>query len=195
VTLNIGPDRKPAAGAATKPARSKGVAGVPRRPLVGEVIDELSSWNPREFIAAFQRWHHGSISLIHLNVLAMLEGHGPLAMSRLAELLDISVASMTGVIDRMEKRGLVERRHDTEDRRVVLVHPAAGGAQLFTDIDVRRRAGLAKLLEHLSDDELDGLLRGHRALRAARAAVLDARTAESPDSDPAQPAETGEAAS
>jgi DNA-binding MarR family transcriptional regulator len=140
------------------------------RPLVDDALDELTSWNPREFVAAFQRWHHGSISLIHLNVLALLEGRGPMSMSKLAEALDISVASATGVVDRMEKRGLVERRHDIDDRRVVVVHPAAGGRQLFVDIDSRRRLGLAKLLERLTDEDLEGLLRGHRALRAARLA-------------------------
>jgi DNA-binding MarR family transcriptional regulator len=166
VTLNV--DRS----LSTATPSGVGDAG---RPLVAEVIDELSSWSPREFITAFQRWHHGSISLIHLNVLVLLEGHGPQPMSRLAESLDISVASMTGVIDRMEKRGLVERRHDAEDRRVVLVHPAAGGRDLFTDIDDRRRTGLATLLAHLSDEDLTGLLRGHRALRAARMALVQAR--------------------
>jgi len=166
VTLNVDP---------TLSTRGSSPAGDARRPLVAEVIDELSSWNPREFINAFQRWHHGSISLIHLNVLVLLEGHGPQPMSHLAESLDISVASMTGVIDRMEKRGLVERRHDADDRRVVLVHPAAGARDLFTDIDGRRRAGLATLLDHLSDEELAGLLRGHRALRAARMAFVQAR--------------------
>lgn len=176
MTLNIDATKKTAATvkatAAAKVAEAARprAAGASARPLVAEVIDELTSWNPREFIAAFQRWHHGSISLIHLNVLALLEGHGPLAMSKLAEALDISVASMTGVIDRMEKRGLVERSHDADDRRVVLVHPAAGGRQLFTEIDDRRRKGLAKLLDRLTDDDLEGLLLGHRALRAARTA-------------------------
>lgn len=141
------------------------------RALVNDVIDELTSWNPREFIAAFARWHHGSFSLIHLNVLTLLEAHGSLSMSHLAEALDISVASVTGVVDRMEKRGLVERRRDAEDRRVVLVHPAAGGRRVFGEIDARRRKGLAKLLEHLADEDLRGLLQGHRALRAARMAM------------------------
>jgi len=138
------------------------------RPLVGAVLDELSSWNPREFITAFQRWHQGSISLIHLNVLTMLEAGGPLSMSAVAESLDISVASATGVIDRMEARGLVRRRRHPEDRRVVLVEPAAGGRKVFGDIDSRRRKGLSALLERLSDEELNALLIGHRALRAAR---------------------------
>ena len=147
--------------------------GRPRRggsgALVKEVVDELTAWNPREFIVAFQRWHQGQISLIQLNVLALLEATGPLPMNRLADALDISVASLTGVVDRMEGRRLVERRRDAADRRVILVHPGEGGRQLFADIDQRRRKGLAKLLRSLTEDELRGLLAGHRALRAARA--------------------------
>ena len=138
------------------------------RPLVGEVVDVLTSWGPKDFNGAFQRFHAGSISLIHLNVLIMLEGSGPLPMSRLAEALDISVASITGVVDRMEARGLVARRRDADDRRVILVEPAEGGRRLFAEIDARRRKGLAKLLEKLSDSDLQGLLEGHQALRAAR---------------------------
>ena len=139
------------------------------RRLVDEVVDEITSWNPREFFAAFTRLHHGQVSLVHLNVLIMLEATGPLSMSRLAEALDISVASMTGVVDRMEVRGLVERRRDTEDRRVILVHPAEGGRRLFAEIDAKRREMLGAILDRLTDAELRGLLTGQRALRAARA--------------------------
>lgn len=158
MTLNIGTTRK-----TTAPS-----SRTSERPLVGAVLDELTSWNPREFIAAFQRWHQGSISLIHLNVLTMLEANGPMSMSGVADALDISVASATGVIDRMEARGLVKRRRSPEDRRVVLVEPAAGGRKVFGDIDARRRKGLSVLLSRLSDDDLNALLVGHRALRAAR---------------------------
>lgn len=166
-------------------AESIGIDDLGRAALVEQVVDELSSWNPREFIVAFQRWHHGSMSLIHLNVLTLLEVEGPMSMSRLAEALDVSVASMTGIVDRMEKRGLVERRRDLADRRVVLVHPAPGGAQVFRDIDERRRAGLAKLLSRLDSDELASLLAGHRALRAARTEVARDGVVSSPGIDTA----------
>jgi DNA-binding MarR family transcriptional regulator len=139
------------------------------RKLVAEVVDEITAWNPRDFLAAFTRMHQGQISLVHLNVLMLLEATGPIPMNRLAEALDISVASVTGVVDRMEARGLVERRRDVEDRRVVMVHPAAGGRRLFAEIDEKRRQALGKLLGGLTDAELQGLLAGHRALRAARA--------------------------
>jgi DNA-binding MarR family transcriptional regulator len=165
VTLNIGATKKNASP--SKPAR----AGK-NRPLVQEAIDELSSWNPREFIAAFERWHQGSISLAHLNVLILLEAHRALRMTRLAEALDISVASVTGIVDRMEKRGLVQRVHDLTDRRVVMVYVADGGHAVLQDIDERRREGLAKLLPKLTDDQLRGLLDGHRALREARSEMI-----------------------
>jgi DNA-binding MarR family transcriptional regulator len=150
-----------------------------RRKLAQEVVAELSSWNPREFITAFRRWHLGSFSLIHLNVLTLLEAEGSMSMSRLAEALDVSVASTTGIVDRMEKRGLVERRHDLAVRRVVLVHPAERGLQVFVEIDKRRRLGLELLLNKLSDEELGGLLAGHRALRVARTEMAKAREAKS----------------
>ena len=166
--------------AADASGASEPAATPARRALNAEVIAELSSWNPREFIGAFRRWHQGSLSLIHLNVLTVLEVDGPLSMSKLAESLDVSVASATGIVDRMEQRGLVERRHDLVDRRVVVVHPAAGGAKVFQDMDEHRRAALGRLLTRLSDTELSGLLNGHRALRAARAAVVGERHATDP---------------
>src|SRR3954468_3660505 len=91
-----------------------------RTSLLGDVIAEITSWNPRDWTRALRHWHRGSISLVHLDVLMVLEEYGPLSMGRLAELLDVSVASATGIVGRMEKRGLVERHHDDEDRRIVM---------------------------------------------------------------------------
>jgi DNA-binding MarR family transcriptional regulator len=150
------------------------------RPLVPQVADELTSWNPREFIAAFQRWHQGSISLAHLNVLILLEANGPMSMGHVAEALDISVASATGVVDRMESRGLVERRRDAGDRRVVLVVPTDAAQAVLGDIDTRRRQALTKILSMLTDEELRGLLDGLRALRAARATFAQTMTGVPP---------------
>ena len=152
--------------------------------LAGAVSNELLSWSPREFISAFRRWHQGAFSLIHLNVLTILDTDGPGSMSRLAEAVDVSLASMTGIVDRMERRGLVERRHEEKDRRVVLVYPTQAGRDVFREIDERRRAGLGKLLEQLSVDELEGLLRGHRALGLARTRAASARVEAHAGTDP-----------
>jgi DNA-binding MarR family transcriptional regulator len=157
-----------------------------RDKLIEALLDELLSWNPREFIIAFRRWHRDAFSLVHLNVLTILEIDGAVSMSRLAGSLDVSVASMTGIVDRMEERGLVERRRDVADRRIVLVVPTEAGRDVFREIDRRRRDGLLKMLGQLGDEELRGLLGGHRALRAARSAALIEAAAVKPDDTPAR---------
>ena len=58
--------------------------------------------------------------------------------------------------------------HAGSDRRVVMVGPTATGSKIFGEMEARRRARLAKLLEHLTDDEMAGFATGLRALRKAR---------------------------
>jgi DNA-binding MarR family transcriptional regulator len=140
----------------------------------GELLDELTAWSPSDRAGMFRNWHRGAFSLIQLNVVAVLEAEGPLPMGRLADELDVSVASATGIVDRMEHRGLIERRHATDDRRVVVVHLTERGAGIFRDMAARRREHLARMFGELTEDELAGLLNGIRAIRAARQRLGDA---------------------
>lgn len=142
-----------------------------RRRLAGGVLDELTAWNPRDRMSTFKTWVAGSLSLVHLHVLTILEASGPQSMSRLADALDVSVASATGIVDRMERRGLVQRRPDPDDRRMVVVHLLEQGAEIFPQLAEHRRQSLSDLLDRLTDDELSAFLTGLRALRAARAAM------------------------
>lgn len=144
-----------------------------RKTLADDLLNELTSWTPRERIGAFRKWHRGALSLVHLNVLTLLEADGPLSMGHLAEALDVSVASATGIVSRMMARGVVERRHDADDRRVVLVHLTERGARVFQNLEQHHRERLAKLLDQLSEQELTGFLLGLRSLRAARAKMTD----------------------
>jgi len=155
--------------------RNASVSAPQRGRLAADVIEELTAWGPREWVTAVKRWHRGplgAITLVHLNVIAELQMRGPLSMSHLAEALGVSVASATGIIGRMEDRGLVERRRTDDDRRVVMVHTTAKGAGIFRAIEVRRRGRLAKLLDQLTEEELSGFVIGLRALRRARAAIV-----------------------
>ena len=150
--------------------------------MVHAVIDELTAWNPRERMGMFRKWLEGSLSIVQLHVLTVLETAGPLPMGKLADALDVSVASATGIVDRMEQRGLVERRHDEADRRIVLVHPTDAGRAVFNDLAEMRRAGLVNILDRLTNDELKALLVGLRAMSKARAAQLtEAQAAFGPD--------------
>lgn len=146
--------------------------------MLDAVVKELSAWNPRERMGMFRRWLQGSLSIIQLHVLTILEGEGPVSMSRLADALDVSVASATGIVDRMEQRGLVERRHDDNDRRVVLVHPTRAGEAVFTELEHHRRTMLREVLSRLTNEELKSCLVGMRAMARARAEVTAGLTVE-----------------
>lgn len=139
-----------------------------RTTVPDDLLDELTSWPPGERVGLFRKWHQGAFSLIQLNVVAVLEAQGPLSMSRLAEALDVSVASATGIVDRMEHRGLVIRRHEEDDRRVVVVSLAEAGTHVFRDMAAVRREHMGRLLAELREDELAGFVKGIRAIRAAR---------------------------
>ena len=136
--------------------------------MTNELLDEMTAWKPRERIGAFRSWLRGSLSLVHLHVLSILESDGPIAMKRLAEALDVSVASATGIVDRMTERGLVQRHSLESDRRVVLVEATDTGRAVFADLAAGRREHLTALLDRLSDDELDAFLTGLRAIHRAR---------------------------
>jgi DNA-binding MarR family transcriptional regulator len=162
VTFSTSPDPARADRAATE---------VDRDTLTAELVEEMTSWSPRERMNVFRSWLKGSLSLIHLHVLTVLEADGPMPMSRLAETLDVSVASTTGIIGRMEERGLVERSHGETDRRVVLVRPTEAGIAIFRDMTEHRRQSLTHLFARLTDLELSALLTGLRAMREARLAL------------------------
>src|SRR5712664_2149064 len=72
------------------------------------------------------------LSPIQYHVLHLLEPRRPLPMSRLADALSCDASNVTGLVDRMESRGLVRRRSSLEDRRVKMVQLTATGARLRT---------------------------------------------------------------
>ncbi|MEV4144810.1 MarR family transcriptional regulator [Amycolatopsis sp. NPDC049691] len=64
----------------------------------------------------------------------VIQSGGPLTAGRIAELTGLSTGAVTGVIDRLEKVGLVRRVRDPEDRRKVLVEVVPGAADRFAPL-------------------------------------------------------------
>ena len=58
----------------------------------------------------------------------------PRPMSRLAYVLRCEPSNVTGLVDRLERHGLVERRPDPQDRRVKLIAPTGAGAELYAKV-------------------------------------------------------------
>jgi DNA-binding MarR family transcriptional regulator len=67
----------------------------------------------------------------------------------------------------MEERGLVERTHDSDDRRVVLVALTEHGLGELSELQATRRRRMAAALARLSEEERIQLLASIRTLRRA----------------------------
>lgn len=143
-----------------------------REALIGEIGEQMVATRAAMKRQGFRRLLGQSISLTHLHILTVLRSEGPLPMSELARVLDVSVASATGIVSRMEERRLVERARDDVDRRVVTVTLATGGHAALDQIEGRGREHFERLLRHLTLKELERLHDGLGALARARQEVL-----------------------
>jgi DNA-binding MarR family transcriptional regulator len=107
------------------------------------------------------------ISMTQLHVMHLLERHGELPMSRLAEMLDVSMSAATGLVDRVEERGFVERIRVPEDRRVVLARITDAGRQMLDDVELVRAELIEQVLDGLREDQIAGVASAMASIRVA----------------------------
>jgi DNA-binding MarR family transcriptional regulator len=122
--------------------------------------------------AGSQRLVRLGISMTHFHVLTLLRHNDAMPMGQVADILDASMSNATGIIDRMEERGLVERVRVPDDRRVVLVRPTQAGLDLVDEVELVKNDILVSALGRLEPEQLDGLSVALAALTAAVDAEL-----------------------
>jgi DNA-binding MarR family transcriptional regulator len=113
------------------------------------------------------------VSMSQMHVLWLLQHHGEMSMSRLAELLGVSLSNTTGIIDRMEEHGFIERARVPDDRRVVIVRPAAGGLRALSETESTKRDAMRAILGHIPASERPVVLAALRTLRRALSAEVE----------------------
>jgi DNA-binding MarR family transcriptional regulator len=114
------------------------------------------------------RGGQADLSRTAASVLAMLRDGGPLRITALAQGEGVAQPTMTTLVDRLERRGLVERGSDPEDARAVRV---AITDQCRERLEARRAQRVAVLAERV--EALDA---GEREALHAALPVLDKLT-------------------
>src|SRR5579872_4954965 len=100
------------------------------------------------------------------NILRILRGEGkPLPILEIASRTVTVVPGITGLIDRLERAGFVNRLRCDKDRRVIYVALTDRALGALTDIDEPLSALHRKLTGHLSQGELKDLSRLLEKLR------------------------------
>jgi DNA-binding MarR family transcriptional regulator len=101
-------------------------------------------------------------------------------MSKLADLLDVSLSNATGIIDRMAEHGLVERVRVPDDRRVVRVRPTEVGRQAISETETSKRDRMRAVIRRLPATERPIVLAALRSLRRALSAEVETAGATDP---------------
>src|SRR6185369_1232077 len=164
-TINAPIDSAEASTSAAPPAASTAPDTV-----VDSIVEELHQMIGSLRCAGTGRMVKAGISMTHLHILWVLDHHGELPMSRLADLLDVSLSNATGLIDRMEERGLVERIRVPGDRRVVIVRASADGIRMRDEIEALKHDRMRSILARLDTKQLTRL---RAAVADLRGAVID----------------------
>ena len=107
--------------------------------------------------------NRGNISFPQFFLLAYLSSEDYLTMSDIAKKMGHSTAAATGLVDRLEKLGYVERVHAAEDRRKIMVRITHKGTELVAHMRKEIAANLADMMSEMDEEEAETL---DHALRA-----------------------------
>lgn len=115
--------------------------------------------------ASSERLVRMGISMAQLHILYTLQRGGDMPMSRLAEVLHVSLSNATGLIDRIEERGFIERTRVPEDRRVVVIHVTEAGRRMLEEVDAISSDLLRSVFARIGPTQVAGVGRAFAALR------------------------------
>lgn len=118
------------------------------------------------------------LSLAQTRLLFFVMSHGATRMGRLAQVLDVTMPTVTGMVERMVQRGLVERDSDPNDRRVVLVVATDQGREELEQLIGVRAHVMRKMFARMTQEELEQLRETWETIERAAEEVAEEIEAE-----------------
>ena len=121
-----------------------------------------------------EAWVELGLTMTQLRVLFRLRAEDGAPAGALAERLRVTPSTLTRIVDRLVRQGLVRRETDDGDRRLVRHYVTATGASTLEAIIGGARARMDEVVNRLSARQLERLVLALEDLTAA----LDAQEAE-----------------
>lgn len=136
-----------------------------REHTVREIETLIRSMEQNALTTVHQHLLSMDLTLQQLKVLIVLATTEGGATGRgLAESFGVSMASMSGLLDRLVARGAATRSEDPEDHRVRRVHATPLGSSFVRRLVVERPEFRHDILMDLGDEDLHALAQGLRAV-------------------------------
>jgi len=113
-----------------------------------------------------ESWCAVDLTMPQLKTLFLAHAPGGVSHSEIARALDVSLSTVTGIVDRLVEHGLVARHTDPDDRRLSHVVVTPAGNELVDQLWASRREQLGRLLGNLTPDERTALINALQHLAA-----------------------------
>ena len=95
-----------------------------------------------------------NLSITEIHTIDAIGTEGNKTMGEIANNLRITVGTLTTAINRLIKKGYVERKRIEEDRRVVLVNLTESGKKVFDAHNIFHKEMIDEILENVQGDDL-----------------------------------------
>ena len=115
----------------------------------------LILWKAYDSLRAHAECHIHSLGIgfSDFAVLEALLHKGPMPVNTLGAKVRLTSGSITALVDRLERKGLLERREDTKDRRARMVHLTPAGRKLISTAFADHEAAMERATSGLTPQE------------------------------------------
>ena len=120
-------------------------------------------------------WLGAELTMTQVKVLFVLLVAGPLSLGQLAKMMQVKVATASGVVDRLVVAGLVSREPDPNDRRYLRLGLTEDGRALTYRLHEDSRMRTARLLEVMTTAELEQVFAAMKVMIAASERLYQAQ--------------------
>jgi DNA-binding MarR family transcriptional regulator len=127
-------------------------------------------FSQREFLLNLSReLNRDNISFAQFFLLSYLASSKELTMTDIAKKMGHSTAAATGLVDRLEKLGYMERTHAIDDRRKVMVRVTSKGLDLVSRLRDELQSQIADAMNESSATDAEGFLSAYHSREAVLA--------------------------
>jgi len=130
-----------------------------------KALDKQISVIGKHFADARRGFRDREISGPQFFLLRRLRDGGPDTISGLADRMELNQTTISNVVLSLHESGYVAKEKDTRDRRVTRVAISDAGLRSLQDIETDRTERMRRLFSHLTEDDLEELLRILEKLR------------------------------
>ena len=130
-------------------------AGRARRRRIAEAKQSLRELRIELSVLNHRVGSRSEIKDVDFDCLDVIIRHGPISPTTLARRTGVHLATMTGILDRLERGGWIVRDRDQRDRRAVLVRGVPGKQRDIIELYGGMNSSLDEILDSYSDDQID----------------------------------------